>query len=214
MGSPNQTTRWGLFGGLFDPVHHGHLLLARDCRRLHHLDKVIFVPSFRPPHRPEGPTASFDDRVAMLRLALADSQFFDLSTLESEMAGPGYTLLLIREFKKRYPSVAFSFIIGADNIQQIPGWYHPEEIFAEAAVLAGVRPGFDLSTAGLPQSLPVTLVASGAFDTASTEIRDLLARSASDKRLANLMPAPVLAYIRKHGLYAHAKREKTDGLSG
>jgi nicotinate-nucleotide adenylyltransferase len=214
MGNPERPLRWGLFGGLFDPVHHGHLLLARDCRRLHCLDRIIFVPSFRPPHRTDGPVASFDDRVAMLRIALAPEEATDVSTIESELDGPGYTLLLVREYKKRYPEVAFSFIMGADNIQQISGWYHPEEIFREAVVLAGVRPGFDLSTAGLATSLPVTLVESGAFDTASTDIRRLLGHDRDNPRLAGLLPSEVLAYIQKHGLYTHAKSTEEDGLSG
>ena len=212
MGSPERPASWGIFGGLFDPVHNGHLRLARDCQSHQQLDKVLFVPSYRPPHRPDGAVTAFEHRFAMLQAALSANQSLQVSTIESEIGGPGYTLLLIRELKKRYPDVSFSFIMGADNIQQITGWYRPEEIFREATVLAGTRPGFELSMTGLPTSFPITLVKTGAFEAASSEIRRLLAHDRDNPQLASLLPGPVLTYIHNHRLYTHAK--ETDGLSG
>lgn len=203
MVSPDPTPRWGIFGGAFDPIHSGHLQLARDCRAKRRLDRILFVPSYTPPHKPEGCVALFDQRCEMIQLAIDGEDHFELNRIEQEIGGEGYTLTLVRECKKRYPSVDFFFIIGADNIQQLKNWHQPEAIFREVAVLAGTRPGFELSDHGLPDAFTLDLVETTAVDVSATEIRDLLTSDQESAKLTTMIPAPVLAYIRERKLYLH-----------
>ena len=88
--------RWGILGGMFDPVHLGHLSLAENIRTARDLDGVLLVPSYDPPHRSEQPRAPFDDRVAMLELAVGDLPGLEVSNIEALLERPGYTLLTVR----------------------------------------------------------------------------------------------------------------------
>jgi len=193
--------RWGILGGTFDPIHNGHLTLARDCLDLAPLDRILFVPSFDPPHKPAGCKASFEDRTCMLELAVGDNAEFAISTIERDIDGPGYTLNLVRALKKRYPEVAFSFIIGADNITQMLDWHQPERIFEEVRVIAGTRPGFDLHTRDYPEGFAFTTVPTSAVNLSATEIRSMLAREISLEALAQSVPQAVAEYIFNRKLY-------------
>ena len=199
--NPEQGGRWLIFGGTFDPVHRGHIRLAEDARRAWPGDGVLFVLSARPPHRPEGPAAPFEDRLAMLRRAVAPMDRAVVSTIERELSAPNYTLHTVRELKRRYPECEFAFLIGADHLPQLPGWHQPLELLKEVEVLVGSRPGYPPR---VPDTLPsdrIRCIETGLLDISSTQIRKAVQAGADREALADLVPPTVADYILSRNLY-------------
>lgn len=202
MPTPEAGEKWGIFGGAFDPVHNGHLTIAREILSGAALNGVLFVPSFIPPRKVRGCVASFEDRLEMLRLATAETGQFCVSDIESLSDEPGYTLHTVRAVKKRFPATEFSFIIGADLLNEIETWYETLEIIKEVPIIAGSRPGSALE---IPFGFPagaITLVPTTPVDLASHEIRGRVASGFTLERLAKMTPPGVAKYIMEKGLYA------------
>lgn len=196
----------GLFGGTFNPVHDGHLAIARDARRLFSLDEVWFVPSASPPHKPPPSGATDADRLEMLRLALgaAGDPALRVCDIEFSLPPPSYTLRTVRALRARHPALSFSFIIGADSLLQLHTWHRPLDLLAEIPVLTLARPGVPTPSPAdlrLPPPWPGRLLANLAVASlvpaASSAIREELART----RTSPLVPEPVLRYIRARNLY-------------
>lgn len=201
MPTPEAGVQWGIFGGAFDPVHNGHLTLAREILQMARLDAILFVPSFNPPRKNKGCVASFDDRVAMLRLALADFDQLRVSQIEAKSVEPGYTLHTVRALKKRYPKTEFAFIIGADLLMELESWYEADEIIKEVRIFAGTRPGAGLEPpSGFPEGA-ITLVPTTAVNLASHEIRGLVSSGIMLTELSRMVPPAVATFIFEHGLY-------------
>ena len=193
--------QWGIFGGAFDPVHNGHLTLAGEILQAAELDGILFVPSYNPPRKNKGYIASFEDRVAMLGLAINGVEKLAISEIESESDEPGYTLHTVRALKKRFPKTTLSFIIGADLLAELETWYEAEEIAKEVRIIAGTRPGAKLTApSGYPKG-SITLVETHPVNLASHEIRALVASGISLAELARMVPESVATYIFEHGLY-------------
>src|SRR6516165_6442591 len=133
--------RVGIFGGTFDPVHTGHLILAEQCREQGRLDEVWFVPAPRPPHKDEPSLTRFEQRVEMLALALAGNPAFRIDELEKERSGPSYTVETLAELKRRHPEHTFLLLVGGDSLVDLPRWYDPRGIVAQAGLLVMERPG-------------------------------------------------------------------------
>ena len=193
--------RIGVLGGAFDPPHAAHAALARAARRQLNLDRVLWVPTFAPPHK-GGPAASFADRVAMARALAAADEASEVSEIEASLPQPSYTLhtlrALKREYRKSCPDAAWVLILGADNGATFACWHQPEAVLAEASLAIYPRAGFSLAEGATPPGtvmLDFPLMADQ-----STEFRETLLR-AREEALARL-PAPVAGYIRAHGLYA------------
>jgi nicotinate-nucleotide adenylyltransferase len=201
MADPEPGTRWGILGGVFDPVHRGHLSLACEMLSKADLDGVLFVPSFDPPHRSGKIRAPFRDRVEMLRLALTEQPACVVSDVEATLNQPGYTLVLITELERRYPEVEWLFIMGADNISTFSTWYRWEDILRKIKVLAGARPGQTGDAIGEFPSDRMQLVPTVTRDVSSTEVRRLIKEGSTVERLCELVPEAVAVYIREHGLY-------------
>lgn len=130
----------GLFGGTFDPVHIGHLIIADSICDLKCLDKVIFIPSARPPHK--GSDILFDagERFKLLSLAVHGDPRFLVSDIEMRREGPSYTIDTIREFKAMLPpDTELSFIVGMDNLYEIDLWKNPYDIIRECRILVAGR---------------------------------------------------------------------------
>ena len=123
----------GIFGGTFDPIHHGHLITAQSVREIRELDKIIFVPSFISPHKKNINASSPEHRLDMIKLAIEGVDFFDYSDYEINKGGVSFTIDTIREFKKIYDDI--EFIIGYDNIFKFHTWKDPDEIMKLAKVL-------------------------------------------------------------------------------
>src|SRR5262249_2907331 len=132
--------RVGVFGGTFDPVHLGHLILAEQCREQGALDRVLFLPAARPPHKQERELTAFDRRVEMLALALAGHTAFAIDELEKERAGPSYTVDTLGLLRQRDPQAELFLILGADSLVDLPFWYEPAKIVELANLLIVARP--------------------------------------------------------------------------
>src|SRR5258708_2055056 len=132
--------RIGVFGGAFDPVHFGHLILAEQCREQGRLDEVLFVPTARPPHKPR-PGARFDQRVEMLALALAGNPVFRIDEIEKDREGPSYTADTLADLRRRSPGDDFWLLVGGDAVRDLHIWYEPRRILELAGLLVMTRPG-------------------------------------------------------------------------
>ena len=133
--------RLGLFGGSFDPVHYGHLLLAESCREQARLDEVWFVPAAVSPFKQSQDRTSGPQRVEMLELAIAGHETFRVSRLEIDRGGVSYTVDTLAEIKRTRPSDELFFLLGADALEDLPAWREPKRICELATPLVVRRPG-------------------------------------------------------------------------
>jgi nicotinate-nucleotide adenylyltransferase len=200
-----------LFGGTFDPVHHGHLIVARCLAEARGFDKVTFVPAFCPPHKAAA-TASPADRLAMLRLAIAEEPRLDLCDLELSRQGPSYTIDTVRELRRLHGAkTRIHWVIGADMLEDLPRWRQVSDVLAEAGLIVVVRPPWDQRLEEIFASLSAELgcqavdalresvTATPRIDISSTDIRRRLAEGRS---IRYLLPDAVLEYIEDHRFYA------------
>jgi nicotinate-nucleotide adenylyltransferase len=202
--------RIGIYGGTFDPVHVGHLILAEQAREHARLDEVWFVPAFRPPQK-EGSTVSrFEQRIEMLALATAGNSAFRIDELEKERPGPSYTVETLAELRRRHPGHSFALLLGGDSLADLPNWRDPQGIVAGAELVVMARPGSPLYSAGelrdrlgLPpeQALRLELIQAPLIDIAS---RDLRRRVAEGRSIRYCVPRAVEMYVRDRGLYREA----------
>ncbi|PIE59532.1 MAG: nicotinate (nicotinamide) nucleotide adenylyltransferase [Desulfobulbus propionicus] len=128
----------GLFGGTFDPVHSGHVIIARCALQQCSLDKVLFIPAPHPPHK-KAPLASFAHRVKMLRLALSELANVDVSLIERECSRPSYTVNTVNTLKQRHADASFFLILGADSLVDLPYWHKAGELLAKIQLVVAGR---------------------------------------------------------------------------
>lgn len=197
----------GLFGGTFDPVHLGHLILAERCRADANLDGVWFLPSYKPPHKQGQSITRYEHRVEMIDLATAGQPRFRTETIEKELPPPSYTANTLAELRSRHPRNEFQLIVGADCLPDLPGWYQPKRILEQAGLIVVPRPGVPLwSSERLAAALDIpavdvrmTVVDCPLMEIASREIRS---RVAAEKSIRYLVPRSIEEYIREKSLYA------------
>ena len=193
----------GLLGGTFNPVHEGHLSIAREALALFALDAVWFIPCAVPPHKPVHDLASNEDRLAMLRLALADEPRFAALSIEFERPGKSYTLDTVRALQALHPDAGFVFIIGADTLPELHTWHRPLELLELVRIVTLARPGFspDAAAIRLPPPWPDQLLADvrtgHPLDVSSRAIRAKIAAG----QPVPLVPDSVIRYIQEHQLY-------------
>lgn len=191
--------RLGLFGGTFDPIHQGHLILAESCREACGLDKVWFVVAGSPPHKPGGRTP-VADRLEMARIAVAGHEAFEVSEIEARRPGPHYSVETLEAVAADRPGDDLFFLIGADSLADLPFWREPGRIAALATVVVVNRPAFtpppnlDLG----PAARPILDIAIPPIGIASHDLRRRLAEGRS---IRYQVPRGVEAYIRAQGLY-------------
>jgi nicotinate-nucleotide adenylyltransferase len=199
--------RIGIFGGSFDPVHLGHLILAEACREHLKLDRVLLVPAAISPLKRHGPQADAEDRVAMLRLAVGDHPAMQVETCELERGGVSYTLDTVRYLQARYQPQELFLLIGADSVASLSAWKAPHILLQEVTLGVVKRAGEpepDLAAAALllasehrhafsPQCVPMP-----AIGISSTDLRE---RAARGRSLRYLVPQGVEAYIHNKSLY-------------
>ena len=198
-------SRLGIFGGTFDPVHMGHLILAEQCRAQAGLDEVWFVPSAIPPHKDKGITR-FEQRAEMIELAVAGHPSFKIDRIEKELPEPSYTARTLGELHARHPGNEFFLLMGSDCLPDLPGWYEPRLVVERAGLVVVPRPGVMLWTAarlsaalGLPEAaVRVQLVACPMIEIASRELRRALYDGLS---IRYMVPRAVEEYIRERKLY-------------
>lgn len=194
--------RLGLFGGTFDPIHMGHLVLAESCREACALEKVWFVVAGAPPHK-KGERTSVQDRLEMVRIAIAGNAAFEVSEIEARRPGPHYSVITLEQVHAERPKDALFFLIGADSLRDLPTWREPERIAALATIVVVDRPGIDpavlddLPDFG-PGTNPCQIVRVPPIGISSTDLRQRLAEG---RGVRYQVPRGVEAYIRARGLY-------------
>ncbi len=190
----------GIFGGSFNPVHCGHINMAKGAADLRKLDKVLVMPTANSPHR-ETAATPFEDRMEMCRLAFADDKRFEISDFEKKLGGKNYTILTLRALKEIYPKdTMFYLLIGGDMLFYFKKWYRYESILKECTVVAAARENseyIDLmefaNELGRVKVLNLPVV-----EASSTEVRERLSRGESTE---GLIPQAVAEYIKEKGLY-------------
>ena len=207
MQGTRRLARIGIYGGTFDPVHIGHLLLAEQCREQCQLDEVWFVPAAHSPFKSPADQTDGEHRLAMLRAAIAPYPQFRALRWELDRPGPSWTVDTLEFLHAENPARELFLLVGADSLRSLHLWRSPARI-AELATLVGVNrgdrplPPADL----LQQSLGhpaanLKLISMPGLDVSATDIRDRL-RSGRSARV--LTPDVVLDYAREHGLYRPA----------
>jgi len=192
--------RIGLMGGTFDPIHLGHLLAAETAREACGLDEVWFIPSRKPPLKAGEPAASGEDRLEMVRLAIAGNPAFKALDLELGRPGVSYSIDTVHELSARCPGCFFSYIIGGDRVNDLPRWHRIEELAALAAFIGVERPGHPVDIGALPEHLRgrVRIIPMPQLDISSSGIRALRREGRS---VRYLVPDVVHDYMIRKGLY-------------
>jgi nicotinate-nucleotide adenylyltransferase len=222
--------RLGIFGGTFDPVHLGHLLLAECCREQCRLDEVWFLPAAVPPHKQQRELTPADQRIEMLELAIAGNPAFSVSRSETDRGGVNYTVDTLEHFHQcvkgdspifvdvkigtvpvEEPARELFFLLGADMLQDLPHWRNPARVCELAVPIVVRRPGcseVDFGCLnGLASAERIDLfrrhqVDMPAMGISSTDIRR---RASLGQSLRYLLPRAVEMYIETHGLYRMVK---------
>ena len=191
-----------IFGGTFDPVHRGHLAVARAAARRFRLDRIYFVPADLPPHKQSKSITSFLDRYAMLALALAGEERFVPSAVEFAAGArrPSYTILTVARFRRTLKrGDRLYLLVGADQFRDLGTWYRVPALVRQVEIIVATRPGSSLAQGW--KKLPVgarVLVLETQEPVSATQVRR---RAARGRALGRLVPPAVAEYIRKTGLY-------------
>lgn len=193
----------GIFGGTFDPVHHGHLRPIEAAAASLELDRVIYVPNNRSPFKEAVIPADSHHRVAMLALALAGKPSFSLSLSELARGGRSYTVDTLRELSRLFPDDELTLLLGTDALAGFPRWKAPEEIVKYARLAAFVRdPMEPQAILGGPELVPfrnsILILDSVRVTISSSDLRRSLRRGES---ISGSLPVMVEEYIVKEGLY-------------
>ena len=184
--------RLGILGGTFDPIHLGHLVLGEAAREQLGLDRVLFVPAGTQWRKAGREIAPAEHRVAMVELAVGDNPAFEVSTVEVERAGPSYTADTLEELAET-PDVELFLVLGKDAYEDLPNWVRPERIRELATLAVAARNGENVTV-----EPPTVRLEMPEIGISATDIRE---RVAAGRTIRYLVPAPVDAYIRNHGLY-------------
>jgi nicotinate-nucleotide adenylyltransferase len=186
-------------GGIFDPIHCGHLFAAEEARVEFKLDEVIFVPCRQPAHKRENDISDPEDRYLMTVLATSNNQFFEVSKVELNRPGPSYSIDTVKDFLKKYSHGAkIFFITGADAFLEVDSWYKSEELIKLCQFVAATRPGYDLSKLDEKFKKIIKIIEIPALAISSTDIRR---RVREGKSIKYLLPQEAEEYIYKKGLY-------------
>ena len=206
-----------LFGGTFDPVHNGHLTVARALAERCGFDRITFLPAAIPPHK-QGAYASAEDRLAMLRLAIAGQDIFDICDLELARRGPSYTFDTVAELRNRSGRQLEVYLaMGSDMLAELPEWHRAGELIGKVNVVVMAREPWQRRldevfaaiaesgefTAGQLGRLKQSVVATPLVDISSSQVRRRLARG---QPVDTLIPGPVKAYIEARGLYGSGEK--------
>jgi nicotinate-nucleotide adenylyltransferase len=186
----------GLFGGSFDPVHLGHLLVAQAAREELGLARLFFIPAAQSPFKPDQPPTPAVERLRLLRLALAGKDWCSLDEQEIQRGGVSYTIDTLRDYRRRFPAAQLYYLIGADHVTQLPKWRAAEELANLAQFVALPRPG--QAETPFPAPFHGRTLKGFPLGISSSEIR---ARVKAGLSIEHLVPGPVAEAVRNYGLY-------------
>lgn len=203
--------RLGIFGGTFDPPHIGHLILAAEARDQLHLDCTVWVLTPDPPHKRDENITDLDHRLRMVEMAIEDDHAFSLSRVDINRPGPHYTIDTLKLLKKTYPDRELFYLMGGDSLQDLPKWYHSEEVL-KAVDGIGVmrRPGDDIDLSELFKALPqlsekLNFVTAPLLEISAQQIR---VRASESRAYRYYVLPKVFQYIQKNKLYQNESIEK------
>jgi nicotinate-nucleotide adenylyltransferase len=201
--------RIGILGGTFDPPHVGHLWLATLAADSLGLDRVLFMPAARPPHKRRRGMSSITDRLLMTRLAIGGNPLFELSTLEVQRSGPSYTVDSAEVLQRSYPDAHLYLLMAADSLAQVETWREPERLLSLIEWVVGPRPGSQLPARTALRrrfgsaARRIHLLDGPSLDVSATQIR---ARVAAGQTIRYLVPQAVEELIAEKGLYRRRSR--------
>ena len=190
--------RIGIYGGSFNPIHTGHTQLAASIVAQGMVDELwLLVSPLNPLKSGEvSDIAEYEHRLKMAELATEGIEGVKVSDFERHLPLPSYTITTLGELGKAFPEHEFVLVIGADNWERFPRWYHADEILANYQILIYRRPGCELNEKALPSSVQV--VDTPLYDVSSTEIRESVKKG---RMMRRWLDARVARYIKKHQLY-------------
>jgi nicotinate-nucleotide adenylyltransferase len=194
----------GVLGGTFDPIHHGHLVIAEEAREALGLERVLLVPAATPPHKPGQPVTDAAHRLEMARLAIAGNPAFSVSGLEVERGGASYTVETLEALRAAGIEEPW-FILSAEALAGLPTWREPERVLALARLAVVPRGGFEpLDRGWVAARFPgreerVRFLDGPLLPISGSVVRR---RAAAGRSVRYLVPDAVAAYIAEHALYA------------
>jgi nicotinate-nucleotide adenylyltransferase len=198
-----------LFGGTFDPVHNGHIAVSLAAAEKIGASKIILIPARRSPHKQQKPLAMDNDRIAMLKMAVADNKIFEVSPIELNRGEPSYTIDTVRQLKQKFGrDCEFYWLIGVDMLGDLPRWHKAEELLGECNFSVMNRGGFEkpdfsflagkFSSEAI-EKLRKNQIRTPLINISSTEIRQKL-KAGGD--VSDMVNPEVLNYIKNHKLYS------------
>ena len=195
--------KYGIFGGSFNPIHYGHLMICEYIKEEMGLE-VIFIPTGNPPHKDLGVSA--EDRYEMVRLAISPNPDFEISDIETTRVNLSYTVDTIRELKKIYKEEKLYFLIGLDSLFQLKTWKKIGDLSQEIEFVVALRPGYidkeeinrEIDFLRENFGTRINLIKTPLYEISSTDLRD---RIHEGKSLRYLIPKKVLDYIEESGFY-------------
>jgi nicotinate-nucleotide adenylyltransferase len=196
----------GLFGGSFDPIHTGHVLPVREALRALGLDRVLYLPTAHPPHKPRRVMAPPHARYAMVELALLGEEGLFASPYELTLDRPAYTVETLEHFRRQEPEADLHLLIGSDSFADLHHWVRWREIPSLARLVVLARPGWRLDESSLAVELQelarderVVLLHQPPVDVSATRLRELFARG--EQPPAGWVHESVIRYVQKYDLY-------------
>lgn len=198
--TPKTTNRIAVMGGTFNPIHYAHLISAEQVRAGLGYDKILFIPSARPPHKvADAGIIEPEHRYQMVLSAIVENPHFEVSRIELERAGPSYTIETLKALKKRYgETTELAWIIGADSLIEYEVWRDFDKVLTQCVMIATTRPSYDLNRVPLEIRKRVTTFPITGVDISATVIRERIRKGLS---IRYLVPEDVQAYIHRYRLY-------------
>lgn len=196
--------RIGIFGGTFDPIHVGHLILAEEAHYQLKLDRVFLVPAGDPPHKRDQMLSPVADRVRMCELATGDIDYITVSRVDADRPGPHYTSDMVRLMRKQVaPNAELFFLMGMDSLRDLPTWHEAAWLVENCRLVALARHDVELDWAKLEAELPGVLARVIILDMPEIEIAShtLRERVRTNRPIRHQVPAEVEEYIYTHHLY-------------
>lgn len=191
----------GILGGTFDPIHLGHLTLARKAQTQFSLEKILFIPTWQSPHKQsQSPLSSVQDRYEMVKLAVKGEPCFEACDLEIKRQGISYTADTLEELQREYPAASFFFILGQDSFESLDSWKRADWIKKEITFLVAKRQAGGIS---LPAGARFNSVSMPLCSISASAIRDKIRQRVDVKKS---LPPKVFQYIQTHRLYQEQDR--------
>lgn len=201
--------RVGVFGGTFDPPHQGHLILAAEAHFQLDLDRLLWVLTPFPPHKTAREITPVDQRLEMVRIAIAENPAFELSRIEIDRPGPHYALDTVLRLREANPGAELIYLIGGDSLHDLPTWHRPGEFLRTCSNLGVMRrPGDRIELADLEAALPgleakLRFIDAPLLEISSTQIRERIERG---HPFRYYLPPGIFAYIQERGIYRVGSR--------